>query len=283
MRNAVKKHNRISQIGTQIHAGENYRRVVEWIRSGKLGQISVVRTFNVMNQGPDGHRQHARRRAAEGHRLGLVGRTGSDAAIQSADRRAGAYTHCSFMDFSGGWTPGMAPHIIDLPVWALELGYPTVTSSSSAGGTRSSDAGDAYDVQEVLWQYPGFTMTWMTSLTNSFGFRLRPRRAGPAAGHLLPRAERHAVQRLRQASGRARGQAVGRRQAAGEVRSRLRRATSGNGSTRSKAAGSRVATDLPLQARRADRAGQPSLRPWAARSVSTARPRRSSATRRPPG
>ena len=28
VRNAVKKHNRISQVGTQIHAGENYRRVV---------------------------------------------------------------------------------------------------------------------------------------------------------------------------------------------------------------------------------------------------------------
>ena len=35
VRNAVKKHNRISQVGTQIHAGENYRRVVESIRAGQ--------------------------------------------------------------------------------------------------------------------------------------------------------------------------------------------------------------------------------------------------------
>ncbi|MBL8291420.1 MAG: Gfo/Idh/MocA family oxidoreductase, partial [Bryobacterales bacterium] len=46
VRNAVNRHKRISQIGTQIHAGANYRRVVEWVRSGKLGKISVVRTFN---------------------------------------------------------------------------------------------------------------------------------------------------------------------------------------------------------------------------------------------
>ena len=38
VRNAVKRHNRISQIGTQIHAGENYRRVVELIRAGNLGK-----------------------------------------------------------------------------------------------------------------------------------------------------------------------------------------------------------------------------------------------------
>jgi len=54
IRNAVKKHDRISQVGTQIHASENYRRVVELIRSGSLGEIGVVRTFNVMNQTPDG-------------------------------------------------------------------------------------------------------------------------------------------------------------------------------------------------------------------------------------
>src|ERR1035438_4779514 len=48
VRNAVRKHDRISQVGTQIHAGENYRRVVELIRSGNLGPVSTARTFNVM-------------------------------------------------------------------------------------------------------------------------------------------------------------------------------------------------------------------------------------------
>src|ERR1035438_6282112 len=51
---AVRKHDRISQVGTQIHASENYRRVVELIRSGNLGPVGVVRTFNVLNQMPDG-------------------------------------------------------------------------------------------------------------------------------------------------------------------------------------------------------------------------------------
>ena len=80
-----------------------------------------------------------------------------------------AYTNCSFMSFSGGWTPGMAPHIVDLPVWALESGYPTVIYCSG-GRYTIKDAGDAPDTQEVTWQYPGFTMTWTMSLTNSFAF-----------------------------------------------------------------------------------------------------------------
>ena len=54
IKRAVAQHGRISQVGMQIHAGENYRRVVERVRSGQLGPISVVRTFNVMNQGVKG-------------------------------------------------------------------------------------------------------------------------------------------------------------------------------------------------------------------------------------
>jgi len=42
---AQKKHNRIFQLGTQIHAGENYHRVVEIIQSGILGDIHTVRLW----------------------------------------------------------------------------------------------------------------------------------------------------------------------------------------------------------------------------------------------
>lgn len=170
VRNAVKKHGTISQIGTQIHATENYRRVVEYIRSGNLGPIGVVRTFNVMNQHPGGVGTSDVTKPAEG--LDWEMWLGPAPArpfnpILVTD----AYNHGSWMDYSGGWTPGMAPHIIDLPIWALDLGYPILTSSSG-GRFILKDDGDAYDNHEVLWQYPNLTMTWMSSLTNSYGFDL---------------------------------------------------------------------------------------------------------------
>jgi len=168
VRNAVKKHGCISQVGTQIHASENYRRVVEYIRSGQLGSIGTVRTFNVMNQAPDG--------------VGKAPATAVPAGLDWAmwcgpaplrpfnpTLATDAYYHSSWMDYSGGWTPGMAPHIIDLPVWALDLGFPLNTSASGGRFTLKDD-GDAYDHHEVLWQYPNLTMTWMSSLTNSYGF-----------------------------------------------------------------------------------------------------------------
>ncbi|TWT81054.1 Inositol 2-dehydrogenase [Planctomycetes bacterium CA13] len=168
VRNAVNQHNRISQIGTQIHASSNYRRVVEWIRSGRLGPVGVVRTFNVMNQGPNGI-GHAPQQDAPSD-LDWQRWLGPAPAIEyNSLLAADSYNHCSFWDYSGGWTPGMAPHIIDLPIWALELGVPTVTSCSGGRYMVGGD-GDAPDTQEVIWQYPNLTMHWSMSTCNSFAF-----------------------------------------------------------------------------------------------------------------
>ena len=169
VKNAVKRHDIISQIGTQIHAGENYRRVVELVRSGNLGKVSVVRTFNVMNQGPDGIGHNPNTTPPEGLDWNFwIG----PAPMQpyNALLSASSFHHC-FWEISGGWTPGMAPHIIDLPIWALELGYPTNVSCSGGRYCLKGDS-DGYDTQEILWQYPDVTMTWMSTLANSYGFDL---------------------------------------------------------------------------------------------------------------
>ena len=168
LRNAVKKHNVITQIGTQIHASENYRRVVELIRSGNLGRVSVVRTFHVMNQGPNGIGTSDVTTPPEGLDWDFWCGPAPLRPYNPMLARS-SYYHCSWIDYSGGWTPGMAPHIIDLPVWALDLHYPT-NVNCSGGRYIIHDDGDAYDTMEVLWQYPNLTMTWWTSLTNSYGF-----------------------------------------------------------------------------------------------------------------
>ncbi len=169
VRNAVEKHNVICQIGTQIHSSEHYRRMVELVRSGNLGDINTVRTFFVMNEAPNG--------------VGLGFNTTKIPKGMDWDMWVGparmqpfnpnlvkdAFYHGSWMDFSGGWTPGMAPHITDLPIWALNLGHPTEISATG-GRYSTKDDGDAYDNHEVIWRYPNLTMTWMSSLTNSYGF-----------------------------------------------------------------------------------------------------------------
>jgi len=169
VRNAVKKHDIICQVGTQIHASENYRRVVELIRSGNLGAIGSVRTFFVMNEAPNGI-------GSGNNSMNIPKGLDWDMWVGPARMQPfnpnlvkDAFYHCFWMDFSGGWTPGMAPHIIDLPVWALDLGFP-MEVNATGGRFIIKDDSDAYDNHEVLIRYPKLNMTWMCSITNSYGF-----------------------------------------------------------------------------------------------------------------
>ena len=167
VKRAVDKHGIVSQIGTQIHAGENYRRVVDIVRSGVLGKIGVVRAIHCGNQGPEGIGNTPDGEPPEG--------LDWDFWCGPAKKRPfnpiivkGAYEHGSFLDYSGGWTPGMAPHVLDLVYWALELGHPTV-ASSSGGRYAIGGVGDCYDMHEAVFQYPDFTLTWSSSMMNAFG------------------------------------------------------------------------------------------------------------------
>jgi predicted dehydrogenase len=171
VKRAAEKHKVVTQVGTQIHATRNYRRIVDVVRSGVLGKISLARTFHILNDGKDGIGRDADHRVPDGLDwdmwLGPAPRREFNALLFKDSAH-----HPSFMDYSGGWTPGMAPHLIDVPFWALELGYPTQTYSSG-GRYLVEDDGDAYDTHEVTWQFPGFTLTWTTSLINSFAYTLQ--------------------------------------------------------------------------------------------------------------
>lgn len=167
VKRAAEKHQRVTQVGTQIHASKNFHKIVDVIRCGALGPISTVRCFHVLNQGKKGIGRAPDTEPPKG--------VDWDFWLGPAPKRPfnellfrDSYHHPSFM-ISGGWTPGMAPHVIDLPFWALELGVPPMTSS--AGGRYViEDCGDAYDFHQVTWQYPKFTLTWWTSLINNYAY-----------------------------------------------------------------------------------------------------------------
>ena len=111
-----------TQMGTQIHAEENYRRVVELIRAGAIGRVRAVHCWVAKAWG-GGERP-----------------AGSDAVPTNLDwdlwlgpapRRpyaTGRYHPGEWRrwwDFGGGTLGDMACHVLDLPFWALELRHPT--------------------------------------------------------------------------------------------------------------------------------------------------------------
>jgi len=129
MREVAKENNIVTQMGTQIHAGDNYRRVVEIIQAGVIGPVRRVHVWQ-SNTVPPGQRVKEGK-VPEGINY--------DVWLGPAPYRPFHISHFHFnwrfwWDFGGGNLADMGCHYIDLPYWALGLRYPTTVSAKGEKG-----------------------------------------------------------------------------------------------------------------------------------------------------
>ncbi len=115
----AKKHKRVTQMGTQIHAGDNYRRVVELIRGGAIGEVKEVHTWVGTTYG-DRPKETAPVPAGLDWDLWL-----GPAAARPYHTNCVPFWWRGWWDFGGGALNDMACHHMDLPFWALDLRHPS--------------------------------------------------------------------------------------------------------------------------------------------------------------
>jgi len=111
----------VTQMGTQIHAGNNYRRVVEIVRSGMIGSVGEVHVWHTVSYGCNGRPKDTP--AVPKH-------LSWDLWLGPAQRRP--YHPCylpgrwrGWRDFGTGGLGDFGCHYMDLPFWALKLRHPT--------------------------------------------------------------------------------------------------------------------------------------------------------------
>jgi predicted dehydrogenase len=156
MVNAARKHNRVVQMGTQQRSASHYHEAVEYVRSGKLGKVRLVRSWAYLDW------------------------IGAMEAVADSDPPAGVdydmwlgpaparpfnknRFHFSFRwywDYSGGLMTDWGAHMIDIANWGMGIKAPS--SAMSIGGKYGfpDDAQETPDTQQVLWQFPDFSMVW---------------------------------------------------------------------------------------------------------------------------
>jgi predicted dehydrogenase len=119
------KKKRVTQMGTQIHAGDNYRRVVELIRSGAIGTVSEVHVWCGKSWG-GGDRPKETPDIPKGLHWDLwLG----PAPYRPYHPAYVPFNWRGWWDFGGGTLADMACHHMDLPFWALGLRHPTKVSA----------------------------------------------------------------------------------------------------------------------------------------------------------
>jgi predicted dehydrogenase len=149
MMETAAKQKLVTQMGTQIHAEDNYRRVVEIVQGGVLGAVRRVQVWCAKR--PD------RRKLSKTPvkvRPGLEYDFWLGPAPQRPYDPAFLPFHWRWWwDFGGGILADMACHFMDLPHWALDLRTPTTVEAS--GGKKLGDGDhDVPDVLQVDYHYP---------------------------------------------------------------------------------------------------------------------------------
>jgi len=127
MLKACRRYGRVFQLGTQIHAGDNYHRVVELVRSGILGTIHTVRLWKVGGEVLSGFPPDADPPPSLDWDMWL-----GPAPKRPYNPAICPFSFRYFWDYSAGVFGDFWCHVADLPFWALDLGAPrTVTASGS--------------------------------------------------------------------------------------------------------------------------------------------------------
>ena len=166
---AARKYNRIVQVGTQQRSANHFQKAVEIVRSGRLGDISFVRTWNYGNEYPQG--------------IGSPPDTDPPADLNwdlwlgpAPDRpfnanRFGVHpNHYSFFrwfwDYAGGMMTDWGVHLLDIVLWAMEEKGPRVITT--VGGKYAlGDNRETPDTLQATYEFPGFVCVYENRATNA--------------------------------------------------------------------------------------------------------------------
>src|SRR5881296_1129148 len=130
---AARKYKRVVQVGTQQRSGMHFQKAVEVVRSGRLGKVTFVRTWNYGNATPGGIGNPpdseppagldwdmwlgpAPRRPFNANRFGI------------APNRWSSFRW--FWDYAGGMMTDWGVHLIDIVLWAMDARGPESVSAS---------------------------------------------------------------------------------------------------------------------------------------------------------
>lgn len=151
MRETAKQMKVATQMGTQIHASDNYRRVVELIQSGAIGPVREAHVW--VDQAIEGPVERPPETPPVPPNLHW------DLWLGPAPVRP--YHPCYFTkrslswqnwwDFGNGALGDMGSHTIDLPFWALELQAPTTIEAEGPQPVRRETYPDHLIVR---WEHP---------------------------------------------------------------------------------------------------------------------------------
>ena len=171
MVNAARHYKRVTQVGIQRRSSRVVQEMIEFLRSGGIGKITVARAFHIQNEWPKGIGSPADSTPPEGFDWeAWIG----PAPMKTYNVNRTFYRFRWFTDYSGGQLANMGVHYMDLIQWAL--GQDAPKSVVAMGGKFADyDNREIPDTLEAMWTYEGNTLVTFTQINaNSAAATAKP-------------------------------------------------------------------------------------------------------------
>jgi len=139
-----------TQMGTQIHATDNYRRVVELIQANAIGTVTEAHVWCSRTIGRVDVAELPLQGGAEAFHWDAWLGPAADRPYNEGYWKGGNLNWNRRWDFGNGVLGDMGSHLIDLPFWALKLSRPLTIHSQGP----EPDPVQCPPWQEVTWEHP---------------------------------------------------------------------------------------------------------------------------------
>jgi predicted dehydrogenase len=153
---AAKRANKIIQIGQWQRSGSHYEKAIEYVRSGKLGNIRLVKVWAYQGwMEPVSVKPDSAVPAGVDYDMWL-----GPAKKRPFNANRFHFNFRWFWDYAGGLMTDWGVHEIDIALYAMNAKAPKSVMASGGKLAYPDDASETPDTLQTVYEYEGFNMLW---------------------------------------------------------------------------------------------------------------------------
>jgi len=156
MVDTARRTKRVVQMGTQQRSATHFAEAVEYVKSGKLGKIRLVKTWAYQDwMGNIPVVPDSAPPSTVDYDMWL-----GPAPKRPFNKNRFHFNFRWYYDYSGGLMTDWGAHMIDIANWGMDVKAPRAAMSIGGKFGFPDDAEETPDTQQALWEFDGFSMIW---------------------------------------------------------------------------------------------------------------------------
>ncbi|HOY59617.1 MAG TPA: Gfo/Idh/MocA family oxidoreductase [Verrucomicrobiota bacterium] len=166
---AARRHNRVCQMGAQRLSSPTYAQAVDFVKTGKLGKVGLVRAWAYLDWiRPIGSPADGPVPPGVDYDMWL-----GPAPDRQFNSNRFHFNFRWFWDYAGGLMTDWGVHLIQVLLWAMGP-EPPKSVMSSGGKYVLEDNSETPDTQITVYEFPSYTLVWEHKVGVGLGLYNRP-------------------------------------------------------------------------------------------------------------